>query len=504
MASPNPQRCVNPLAAMVLTVVLAAVGLAQDGNDSDWQSLARQMGLCDADVQQLDTNRLLITNQSYTQIYQAYPNTWGPSFITSDSLLNAYHVLYEESILRLEQAGTRRLPEILRLVLANLDIACAEVQGQAELVAAARQRASIVMGTALKLLDDEFAVADGAVMAIIDEEVTKIVAAQVKMKPNWLGPPELDSMSLDYTRYKARGFYTKSDTLTRYFRAVAWLQSIPFRISHDDELLSVLMLGRCLAAERFADDTETYEAYRSFFRTYTEFLGVGDDWDLVTASDSVAKGLDFDLEAKRAELIAQAQQADGPQINDQLRFAPDDPNAVAEPNFRIISAYRLPEAVLFQRTTDIRQFPERYFPNGLEVCIALGSAFAREKIEDNEKAKVLATIDENLDLFAGTSLYFDYLDAVAALLDAPEPNAPAFMATEPWQAKSCGTHPGRLGPTAPHLGPSGQAQCLFLECWSPGKPAFGFRGARPRILPPHGRCGGPDERSADCGRCVRQ
>ncbi len=257
------------------------------------------------------------------------------------------------------------------------------------------------------------------------------------MKPDWLGPPEPDLVVLDYSRYQVRGFYTRTDALTRYFRAVAWLQSIPFRVSHDDELLSILMLGRCIAPDGSESDQGRYEAHCNFFRTYAEFLGVGDDWDVVTAVDAVVGGLDFDLEAKRAELIAQAE--DGPQINDQLRFVPDDPNVVAEPNFRIISAYRLPEAVLFQRTTDIRQFRGRAFPNGLEVCIALGSTFARDKLQDAEKAKVLATIDENQGLFAGTSLYFDYLRMVATLLDAPEPNAPDFMAAEPWQAKSCGT-----------------------------------------------------------------
>ena len=276
-------------------------------------------------------------------------------------------------------------------------------------------------------------------MAIISDEVSKVVAAEVVMMPDWLGPPDPNSMALDYTRFKVRGFYTRSDTLTRYFRAVAWLQSIPFRVSYDDELLSILILGRCLAVERFGDDTETYEAYRRFFRTYTEFLGVGDDWDLVTAADATTGAFEFDIEATRAALIAQAEEEGGPQINDQLRFAPDDPNMVAEPNFRIVSAYRLPEAVLFQRTTDPRQFRERFLPNGLEVCIALGSTFAREKIEDGEKDKLLATIDENLDLFAGTSLFFDYLGAIATLLGAPEPNAPAFMADAPWQAKSCGT-----------------------------------------------------------------
>lgn len=441
MANPHNRRRDTLSLVIMLMATVAIPSLAQDTNDADWQPLALEKGLTEAEVLQLQTNRFLVTNQHYKQIHEAYQSTSGPSFITSDSLLNAYHLLYEESILRLEQAAARQLPEILQFIIANLDAACAGVDQEGELVAAARERATIVVGTALKLLDDEFAVSDDVLMAIIDDEVAKVVAAEVEMKPAWLGPPEPNALGLDYTRYKVRGFYTESDVLTRYFRAVAWLQSIPFRVSHDNELLAILVLGGCVTPDRFGHDVEKQDAYRRFFDAYTEYLGVGDDWDVLTAADAVAGGLDFDLEVKRAELIAQAQQEGGPLINDQLRFAPDDPNAVAEPNFRIVSAYRLPDAVLFQRTTDPRRFPFpfRPLPNGLEVCIALGSSFARDKLDDPFKAKVLATIDANLYLFAGTSLYFDYLSAIATLLDAPEPNAPAFMATEPWQAKSCGT-----------------------------------------------------------------
>ena len=121
MARPSSRRRVTFGPAFVLVVLVTAVCAGQDGNDTDWQSQALDVGISEADVQQLATDRILITNQSYKQIYEAYPNTWGPSFITSDSLLNAYHVLYEESILRLEQAGTRQLPEILTFIMANLD-----------------------------------------------------------------------------------------------------------------------------------------------------------------------------------------------------------------------------------------------------------------------------------------------------------------------------------------------------------------------------------------------
>ncbi|HPC95399.1 MAG TPA: DUF3160 domain-containing protein [Sedimentisphaerales bacterium] len=423
MTTLNSRRCVQAaVVSFALVLSLSTVGRA----------------LSETDTQQLERDRILITDLAFKQIFEAYKITGMPFFVTSDSLLNAYHVLYEESILRLEQANAQKLPDVLRFILGRLDATAAGIGEQGELTAAAKRRATIVVGVALKLLDDGFRITDSDMMAIIDEEVARIVEAQMVMKPAWLGPPEPDFMYLDYSRYKVRGFYTESERLTRYFRAVAWLQSIPFRVSHDDELLSILMLGACIGPDGSEADDARYQAHRTFFRTYTEFLGLGDDWDLVTASDAVTEGLDFDLEAKRTELIAQA--ADAPQINDQWRYAPADPNIVAEPNFRIISAYRLPEAVLFQRTTDIRQFPARSFPSGLEVCIALGSTFARDRLDSVQKADVLATIDENLGLFdAGTSLYFDYLRMIATLLDAPEPNAPDFMTAEPWQAKSCGT-----------------------------------------------------------------
>lgn len=394
--------------------------------------------LSDADSHQLERDRILIADLAFKQIFEAYKISGMPFFVTSDSLLNAYHVLYEESILRLEQANAQKLPDVLRFILARLDAATAGIGEHGELTAAAKRRATIVLGTALKLLEDDVQISDAGTMATIADEVARIVKAQAVMKPDWLGPPEPDFMYLDYNRYKVRGFYTESERLARYFRAMAWLQSIPFRVRQDDELLSILMLGACIGPDGSEADDARYQTHRTFFRTYTEFLGVGDDWDLVTASDAVTEGLGFDLEAQRAKLLAQA--GDGPQVNDQWRYAPDDPNIVAEPNFRVISANRLPEAVLFQRTTDIRRFPGRLFPSGLEVCIALRSTFARDKLDSVQKAEVLAAIDENLGLFdAGTSLYFDYLRMIQTLLDAPEPNVPDFMTAEPWQAKSCGT-----------------------------------------------------------------
>jgi hypothetical protein len=253
-------------------------------------------------------------------------------------------------------------------------------------------------------------------------------------------------MALDYTRYKPRGFYTRSESLQRYFRAVSWLQSIPFRVEKDEELLAILMLGRTVTYERFLDDFAKGEEIESFFRGFSEFVGAGDEWDIMTAAHQAQQELKFDLGADgmtrvRESLLEEASgYGKGPQINDQVRFAPADPAKTAEVNFRIISAYRTPDAVLFQRTTDIRRTGRlNRFPSGLEVCAALGSTFAASKLTDKDREKLLETIEESKSLFKGDSLYVDYLDCLAALVGECEPDAPPFMKNDAWKTKSCQT-----------------------------------------------------------------
>src|SRR5262249_26266660 len=61
-----------------------------------------------------------------------------------------------------------------------------------------------------------------------------------------------------------------------------------------------------------------------------------------------------------------------------------------------------------------------------------------------EGRELLTTIDACKPLFSipdsgYSSLYLEYLHCLAALLDEPEPDAPAFMSRDAWQIKSCQT-----------------------------------------------------------------
>ena len=429
----------NGLNRFLLLAVAAAVSTTQADEqasqpEKNWRELAQAAGLMTQDVARLDQDGILVSNEAYKQVFTPYLGGHLPLFITSDSLLNAYHVLYEESILRLERKQAAKLPEILRFVLKGLDTADKPLTGNPILTANAKRRAQLVLGIALRLSDEKSPLTETNLNQIVEQEAASIVAATGLRKPAWLGKPDPGFMALDYSRYKPRGFYTQAEPLKRYFRTVAWLQSVPFRVKEDEELLAILMLGSGLSFDK-------REEYKAFFGGYRMFIGTGDDWDLLEAAWQ-AQNLSMDLhrgdlQQKRAWLrtIAGAQ-GPGPAINDQIRFMPEKPDEVAEPNFRIISAYRTPSALLFQRTTDTRRL-HRDFPEGLEMCVALGSPLARNLLPDKDKAVLLAAIDQTKLLFNGQSLYCSYLHALSALLDKPEPDAPAFMKGDAWQRKSC-------------------------------------------------------------------
>ena len=95
---------------------------------------------------------------------------------------------------------------------------------------------------------------------------------------------------------------------------------------------------------------------------------------------------------------------------------------------------------MFLRTTDPGRFT-RVWPNGLEICAALGSEAARLKLAQQtapeEAEDLLKAVDDSKSLFVSGSLYARYLSCLAVLLDRPEPDAPPFMSGHPWRIKSC-------------------------------------------------------------------
>ena len=317
-----------------------------------WRKQAWKLSLGDKAIEQLARDRVLMTDQCFKQVFTPYVDSEYPVFITSDSLLNTFHVLFEESFIQLEKVQAARLRHFLAALAEKLAEADAKLSGDKALIAAAKRRATTLIAVARALLGDEPSGLPAEVTEIVRAEASRVTTASGTSKPAWLGEPDPGFPAIDYGRFKVRGFYTRTDLLRRHFRAVAWLQAIPLRVGDDEELITAAMLG---GASVQLDDLQKRSDEQEIERllgTYREIIGLGDDWDLARAAldlgwHTVAER-DFhvgpaSLAKARSEALESARrQGFVSIINDQVRFASPKSLTAEQIGYRVLPAHRTP------------------------------------------------------------------------------------------------------------------------------------------------------------------
>ncbi len=106
-------RMLRRAVCLALIVVAIAARAAPGDAQQSWRAAAREAQLDDAEIEHLARTRLLLSTQSDRQIFDAYRRVRTP-FVTTDSVLSAYHVLLEASVAWLEAARRPRLAWLLQ------------------------------------------------------------------------------------------------------------------------------------------------------------------------------------------------------------------------------------------------------------------------------------------------------------------------------------------------------------------------------------------------------
>jgi len=400
------------------------------------------------DRAQLEKDGLLIGAKEFRQSFEPYIDNDVPVFITSDAVLHAFHILFEESLARVEAANVSKLEALLSRIIGKLPAVVKETKGVPDIRAAASRRAEVMLKTALRLLGRMAQGSSAATERIIAAQVKEIEAATGTRKPEWLGPPDEGFVALDFTRYAPRGLYARSAVMQRYFRSVSWLQSVPFRVLVAEEYVAARLIGR---AARLSQPPMawSYAQREPFLESWAALAGERDDHSLMELLNDGGgdEGLSFDDAADlrksqehRAEKMRQQRQTE---VNDTLRYPPGHPDITAPPEYRLLSAVALPDAVMMQRTSLLPGNSGQRYPDPLEVAAGLGSTFAADSLKASLPADVWAGVAPGVEWLGagarGPSLYNAWLDCMGELVNAPEPDAPDFLRGEAWQRKSCQT-----------------------------------------------------------------
>jgi hypothetical protein len=399
----------------------------------------------------------------FGEFYQLYESLRyeldQPVFVTTDSILHAYHLIFDKMLRDLERDYF--IADIQSLTSAMLSASHQQYQQLSGTALEEPARRNVAyFGIAAKLLDLPDPIPAEAT-DIVDAETALIMAhAGWEISPDWDREDLLpeDKYNENYGLYLPRGHYTKSEELKRYFRAMTWYGRMNFRLRDTFETRRALLLTQALRTTTDSQGTPVLTLWQNVYEPTVFIVGKTDDLSYVeygTLSDSVfgkdAQITDFADDSKTAQFMEAARLLPPPKVNSMWVWITQDKTEATQ-GFRVMGQrYTLDEDVFGQliwRNVGTLDDP-RGLPKALDFFAGMGSeealAILRSMGEDHyqnfdsQLTKVKNSF-ASLDVASWTqNLYWSWLYTLQPLASAKDERFPAFMQTQAWTRKDLQT-----------------------------------------------------------------
>jgi hypothetical protein len=411
-----------------------------------------------------------------------------PVFVTSDTLLHLYHIMFDQTLKGIEEREF--FDSILDLSKALFDksIEDYETFTDPQLKEAARRNVGF-FGVALSLLQTS---ADGyndsedikTISFSIPQFVTENVTSELSNIEAHEGfqDSSIFHYKEDYSQYNPRGHYTQSEKLKRYFKAMMWYGRITFLLRGSDIIneidANIATIQACLLSTALFSLTDQErpldELWGRIYAVTTFFVGTADDlipFEYLTSINTVFgtrfNATEFTNETKMLTLLGTLAQLRSPQIYGgtgnvviQPPFSKEQLSEILEKTkgMRLMGQRFIPDSYMFQNlvapttgqyTGDEAPFTswsgERVMPRGLDIMTILGSTRARELL-DTEGDTAYEFYDRQIENLSGQfaslnvtewnrNLYWGWLYTLKPLLGNFDTRYPSFMQTNAWKDK---------------------------------------------------------------------
>ncbi|MCK5458554.1 MAG: DUF3160 domain-containing protein, partial [Thermoplasmatales archaeon] len=397
----------------------------------------------------LEKNGFVITSyyMDETNIVEPYnylKNQDIPIFVTSDTLLHLYHIQFDEILKGIEEREF--FDKILDLSKALFDKSKQDYDyfTDEDLKEASRRNVAF-FGVALSLLQTATEDYDGSeditevsftIPGYVDDEVSEELS-YIEAQDGYYDSP-LFIYKEDYSQYKPRGHYTRSELLKRYFKAMMWYGRMSFLmkggepygqesffeflISEEDAKIQTIQASMMATAlpNLEVDDENLGELWTRIYTVTSFFVGASDDLTPYEYLDCIQEvygstfnATEFTDDDKILELKIKLVQLRSPEIYGGtgqiiiytvpgVSATVEDLNAVLEKTkgMRLMGQRFIPDSYMFQQLvfpavdeyrgtgspftfgTSALGGAGRYFPRGLDVMAVLGSSRALEILEN--------------------------------------------------------------------------------------------------------------------------
>ena len=362
-----------------------------------------------------------------------------PVFVTTDV---GYHLWHQVFDFVLRDTEERQLLAILETLVGGL-------------LSAARDRTVAVAGTPMedatvRATNHLEAVATtlrldvGPISERAADEVALVEAhTQTAVSPTVGGscgelPPT--ASCVDYSLMTPRGHYTRSEELTRYFKAMSMLGNTGFSVTDVNTLRVGLVIAHLLA-----NDPDLAAAWATIYDPTAFLVGTADDYTPFEAAAAAA-----DVGVDLSDLSALTSDETVASVGDALlasREVQIDPHRAS---LRTMGSRFVLDSWIYDQLTD-PGVPGRTRPDPLDLASVVGSDFAdgvqnaasepatypdyERKVAELREATAARTIDQ-----WGETVYSGWLYALQPEWVMPHPDAfPPFMRTTAWESKSHNT-----------------------------------------------------------------
>ncbi len=415
---------------LALAPLLAAEDLAYD--------LAKVKGIeyyrgPDSGRALLSRNGFVVVPHYSHRIFAPYFEENLPHYVTTDSVHQTFHTIFEDEIKNMETAFAAEVAALSRDMLAQVRELRSNAGGLSAPEAGAADLAEAYFAVATTLIADKpDALPDPASPAA--QELRLIDAAKgIAVSPGF-------GYKLDYSQFKPRGFYTETPVLQRLFRTMSWYGNAAFRLESDRETRAALRI-----AQAYAQCPPAQERWRKLDRVYTYFIGRCDD----LTPDEYATVLKRLADLKLPDLIAsfrvEAASLRNPTVNSMVL----DPGQMQDwpahtKGLRFFGNRALPDSQALVELTDPK-VPGRAFPCGLDVLTANGSKRAAELAAARPDSRMpgyaegMARARVLLDAVKADSAptqYAEFLRLADSVTAPPLEKAPPFARTTAYADKN--------------------------------------------------------------------
>lgn len=390
-------------------------------------------------------------------IYEQNDYLQIPSFITTDSVLQIYHIFFDYTLRTTETEKLYPVLEKLTTAMLSEALKTHEQARDAAVKDAALRNVAYFLVPA-SILELKMPRAPGDAAALAEVELRQITAHGARRASPIFG------YDLDYTQFNPRGHYTRTERFKRFFKAMMWYGLVPFAFpeveadgrviwkeSYKRSTLQAVLVVRDLLAAK-GDRKPARELWETIYEPTAFYVGAADDLfadDVEPVMRKVygnAPGLSsFADQRKLDDFARRIAKTRPPRIDVQLIGIPGGMQ------YRFMGQRYIPDSEIMQRLV---KWPERPWPLGLDVAAVLGSDRAATILDDvykepekwdeylpkrSQLRREFDALDESKWL---SNLYFGWLWSLKALVaEAPE-GYPSFMRSTAWLDKSLNTFLG--------------------------------------------------------------